>query len=151
MKYLLIILVLFSSCKLFTKSQGSKDDSSHVISNKEQTLSGDTSKRKSEATNTKETVYYPQPIYIQGKDGESKVVFVPQTVKETLSNKEESQNGNYQQVTKDFMDSMRAFMQTRSSQTTVKAFDFWQIFALGIVGLVVLVILYVIIKKIKII
>lgn len=79
----LLLLALFccSSCKVFRESKQSSKDSTVIHKESEGSFKSDSSGSKTE--NTKETVYYPQPIYIEGKDGETKVVFVPQTVKES--------------------------------------------------------------------
>ena len=101
------LLIMCSGCEFFRKMSKSetevRGDSVNVKKATEVSSSVDTSKSK--IASTKETVYYPQPIIVPGKDGETKIVFVPQTVKETGT--EEKQNYNFENYRKDFLDSMR--------------------------------------------
>lgn len=87
--FIAIILFVLGGCKVVKSLKQSSRDSSVVHSDKQGASRSDSSGTKSDKTNTKETVYYPQPIYIQGKDGETKVVFVPEKVKETGTEKTE--------------------------------------------------------------
>lgn len=82
----LIILAIFiifflTGCKTISHLKKATNDSTSVKKVNEGSVKSDSSGSKSEST--KETVYYPQPIIVPGKDGETKVIFVPQTVKET--------------------------------------------------------------------
>ena len=104
--FIIFISVITSGCEFFRKidkqTTTAKNDSTKVNKVTEVASSVDTSKSKS--ASTKETVYYPQPIIVQGKDGESKIVFVPQTVKETGT--EEKQNFNFDNYRRDLLDSI---------------------------------------------
>lgn len=86
---LVVIIFSCSSCKFLSKVSKSTKDSTSVNNIKEGSARFDSSGSKSDVTNIKETVYYPQPIIVPGKDGETKVIFVPQTVKETDNEKKE--------------------------------------------------------------
>src|SRR5574339_720218 len=87
--FLLVILFICSSCKSIKGLKSNSRDSLSVQKLSEGATKTDSSGSKTDKTNTKETVYYPQPIYIQGKDGETKTVFVPQYIKETGTEKTE--------------------------------------------------------------
>lgn len=104
---IIIFCTIFSSCEFMRKSQKTKQevssDSTNVKKETETSSKVDTSKTKT--ATTKETIYYPQPIIVPGKNGETKVVFVPQSTKETGT--EEKQNFNYEDYRKDIIDSMR--------------------------------------------
>lgn len=90
----LIILAIFiifflTGCKTSSQLKKATNDSTSVKKETNSQVKLDSSGSKSDKTSTKETVYYPQPIYIEGKNGETKVVFVPQVVKETGTEKTE--------------------------------------------------------------
>ncbi len=145
-----IILVSLSSCEFFRKLDKSavvnKNDSTNVKKETEVSSSVDTSKTKT--ASTKETVYYPQPIIVPGKDGETKIVFVPQTVKETGT--EEKQNFNFDNYRRDLLDSMRiAQLESqlnKQSETkgSVLGMGFW--IGVSILGVVLLAIIVVLAK-----
>lgn len=137
---LLLFLLPFicSSCKLSREVSKSGKDSIVVSKTNEGNSRIDSSGTKSDKTNTKETVYYPQPIYIQGKDGETKTVFVPQYIREIGTEKTEQSQIIKDTSWKDAFNSLAVLISSKESQTTAKAFDFWQILALGILGLIVL-------------
>jgi len=103
---IVFISVVTSGCEFFRKldkqTTTAKSDSNNVKREVVVASSVDTSKSKS--ASTKETVYYPQPIIVPGKDGETKIVFVPQTVKETGT--EEKQNFNFDNYRRDLLDSI---------------------------------------------
>jgi hypothetical protein len=147
---LLFICFICSGCEFFRKLDKSattnKNDSTNVKKETETSSSIDTSKSKS--ASTKETVYYPQPIIVPGKDGETKIVFVPQTVRETGT--EEKQNFNYESYIKAKLDSMTiAQLQSqldKKSETkgSVLGIGFW--IGIAIVGVVLLAIILVLAK-----
>ena len=136
------LCLVFSSCSLFNKSQKTKEtvktDSTSVKKTTEVSSKVDTSKTSS--TNTKETVYYPQPIIVQGKNGESKVYYVPQSVKETGT--EQKQNFNYEDYRKDLIDSMRIanlelqLSKQSETKTSILGFGFW--LGVALVGIVLI-------------
>ncbi len=143
-----IIAAIFSGCTLFQKTQKTKEeiksDSTSVKKVTETSSKVDTSKTSS--TNTKETVYYPQPIIVPGKNGETKVVFVPQTIRETGT--EEKQNFNYEDYRKDLIDSMRianlelALSKQSETKTSILGFGFWlgvSLLGIVLIGLMVMV------------
>ena len=101
---IVLIIILLSGCKLFREVDKKSSDSTVVKKDIQSSAKVDTSQTKTETASTKETVYYPQPIYIQGKDGETKVVFVPQSTKETGTKKEESNNAIFETWQRNFMD-----------------------------------------------
>jgi len=142
---IVLVCILCSSCEFFRKLDKQttevKNDSTKVNKVTEVASSVDTSKSKS--ASTKETVYYPQPIIVQGKDGESKIVFVPQTVKETGT--EEKQNFNFDNYRRDLLDSI-AIAQLREelnkkSETkgSLLGIGFW--IGVAILGVVLIVLL----------
>jgi len=144
--FISIFLFSLASCKLFREIQTEKSDSTSVNKSSEGLQKVDTSKIKSESASTKETVYYPQPIYIQGKDGETKVVFVPQSTKETEARKEETDLALFENFRKEFLDSLSSKTSKKDAETKVKVLDFWQILALG---LLFVVLIFIIRKNIK--
>jgi hypothetical protein len=79
--FLFLALFICSGCKVLRSSKSNTKDSVSVNKVNEGSVRVDSSGSKSDRT--KETVFYPQPIYIEGKNGESKIIFVPQSVKET--------------------------------------------------------------------
>jgi len=147
-----IVIVMFacSSCSVFgefgKKRTSVSNDSTNFKKETEKLSKVDTSKSKNETT--KETVYYPQPIIVPGKDGETKVIFVPQSTKET--GKEETQNFNYDQWFKEKTDSMTiAQLQLElSKKSEIKAellpLGFW--LGLGFVGLVLIGVMFMLLK-----
>ena len=148
---MVILCIIFSSCSLFNKSQKTKEtiktDSTSVKKVTETSSKVDTSKTKSEST--KETVYYPQPIIIPGTNGgEAKIIFVPQSTKET--GKSETQNFNYDQWFKEKTDSMTiANLQlqlSKQSETKVGILPlgFW--IGIGFVGLVAIGLMVMLLK-----
>lgn len=153
---LLAIAVWFScsSCNIFQAlkkdKQEVKNDSVNVKKETETSSKVDTSKTKTETIHTKETIYQPQPIYIQGKDGETKVIFVPASTKETGESKEEKQNFNYDNYRKEIADSLWKSniekMLSKESETkgSVLGIGFW----LGVagVGIVLIGILFMLTK-----
>jgi hypothetical protein len=78
---IVILCLLCSSCKVLKSTKSNVKDSLSVQKVNEGSVRVDSSGSKSDRT--KETVFYPQPIYIEGKNGESKIIFVPQSVRET--------------------------------------------------------------------
>ena len=78
---IVILCLLCSSCKVLKSTKSTVKDSLSVQKVNEGSVRVDSSGSKSDRT--KETVFYPQPIYIEGKNGESKIIFVPQSVRET--------------------------------------------------------------------
>lgn len=117
----ILVIILCSSCKLFKQVEKSNSDSTKVEKQDEVNSKVDTSKTKNESTATKETVYYPQPIYIQGKDGETKVVFVPQSTKETEVSKSENQNAVFEEWKRHYEDSTQNAQSNLSKDVKVKA------------------------------
>lgn len=141
-----LCIIALSSCKLFREvSKNEKQvsgDSTHVTSNLIDKNSVDTSKTKRNETSTKETVYYPQPIYIQGKDGETKTVFVPQSVKETGSKSEEINNAIFENYKQHIEDSLRISelerQQTKQTEIKGSILSFGESLGLVLIGLVII-------------
>ena len=152
--FIVLLLMILSSCKLVGGSQKQKSEvSGDTTSVKKQTESltkGDTSKSKTETIHTKETIYQPQPIYIQGKDGETKVIFVPQSTKETGSNKSETLTYTFEDYRKDFLDSVRmanleiALSKKSEIKVDILPLGFW--FGLALVGLVLIGVMVMVLK-----
>jgi len=148
--FTIIICFIFSSCTLFNKSQKqvTRAASDSTNTHKETEVSKKVDTSKTTTVNTKETVYYPQPIIVPGKNGETKVVFVPQSTKETGS--EERQNFNYEDYRKDLIDSMRIanleLQLTKQSETktSILGFGFW--LGVAIVGLVLIGLMVMVLK-----
>jgi hypothetical protein len=140
---ILTLLIFLSGCSLQTlfdkqkKEQAS--DSTSVKKETESFSKVDSTKSKSEATNTKETVYYPQPIIVPGRDGETKVVFVPQTVTESGTVKEEKQNFNFEDWYKRKEDSAKiAQLQTeldKKSKTEGSVLSVGQLIGIAFIGI----------------
>ena len=107
----LIILAIFvifflTGCKTSSQLKKATNDSTSVKKETSSQVKLDSSGSKTDKTNTKETVYYPQPIYIEGKNGETKVVFVPQTVKETGTEKTEAVQVSKEESWREAFDSL---------------------------------------------
>lgn len=146
----LIILVLIvwfflaSGCKLLSEVKKdrteTKTDSSGVKKETEMLSKVDTSKSKSESAYTKEIFYYGRDTTINN------FIFQPNQpsvyIKESGTRKDETQNYNYEQRLRQSLDSMRISelekQLNKETKTEVKIFDFWQILALGIIGVIVL-------------
>ena len=139
---IVFLFVTLTGCKLLSKVEKQKSevktDSTNVKKVTETSSKVDTS--KTVTASSKETIYYPQPIIVPGKNGETKVVFVPQSTKETGT--EERQNFNYEDYRKDLIDSMRIanleLQLTKQSEikTSVLGFGFW--LGVALVGLVLI-------------
>jgi uncharacterized membrane protein len=142
MIFLFLTAFICSGCEFMRKLDKSattdRNDSTNVKKQTEVSSSVDTSKTKT--ASTKETVYYPQPIIVPGKDGETKIVFVPQTVKETGT--EEKQNFNYENYMKNVLDSMtiaqlKSELNKKSeTEGSVLGMGFW--IGIAIVGVVLI-------------
>jgi hypothetical protein len=145
-----IVCLLLSSCSFFNKSQKTtseiKNDSTKVKKETETSSKIDTS--KTTTATTKETVYYPQPIYIQGKDGETKVIFAPKSTTET--GKQEVQNFNYEDYRKDIVDSMRianlelALSKKSETKGSLLGIGFW--IGISLFGLVLIFLMFMMLK-----
>lgn len=157
-----LIACSLTSCKLLSKvERSSKTNSTDTTSVKKEISQGssaDTSKTKKNETNEKTTVYYPQPIIVPGKDGETKVVFVPQTVRETGTKSEQTDNYKFDEWMRRKEDSLRiaSLQEQLSKNTETKAFalSLGDTIGLSILGLVIIgvVIMFMwIVKKVNII
>jgi hypothetical protein len=128
-----IVCLLLSSCSFFNKSQKTTSE-----------IKND----KTTTATTKETVYYPQPIYIQGKDGETKVIFAPKSTTET--GKQEVQNFNYEDYRKDIVDSMRianlelALSKKSETKGSLLGIGFW--IGISLFGLVLIFLMFMMLK-----
>ena len=109
---ILFICFACSSCKVLKSTKSSVKDSLSVQKVNEGSARVDSSGSKSDKT--KEMVYYPQPIIIPGKDGETKVVFVPQVVRETSKDEDAK-------IVKD--DSWRQALDSLSAKFTNRELD----------------------------
>jgi hypothetical protein len=132
----LYAMLVFPSCKLLSKVNKASTDSVQVVKGSEVLSKVDTSKNKTETASTKETIYYPQPIYIQGKDGETKVIFAPQSTKESGTTKTEDNTAKFEQMKKDFSDSLSVLKNSKKSETKAGT-DWLQIAILSALGLLV--------------
>ena len=116
----IVLSLVLSSCKLIHEASKGKTekstDSVSVKKDEQEKSKVDTSKTKSEST--KETVYYPQPIIVEGKGGETKVVFVPQSVKET--NSQENQNAIFENWKQNLYDSLLRSEITKEKEKETK-------------------------------
>jgi len=136
---IVLMLIGMSSCKLFKEVKKDSSDSARVVKQTETAIKVDTSKSKTETASTKETIYYPQPIYVQGKDGETKVIFVPQSTKETGSKTEENTNAIFEQFKKDFSDSLNSIKNSKQTDTKIKVgLSTFEIIILCAFGLILL-------------
>lgn len=136
---LMIVLICFvcSSCKLFREVNKSSKDSTSVNNVREGAIKIDSSGSKSDITNTKETIYYPQPIYIQGKDGEVKVISIPQVIKESGTEKTEQAHVITDTSWRDAIREMTVAIANKETETSAKT-DWLTIALLIGIGLLVL-------------
>lgn len=136
---LLLWFILASGCKTIRNLKKSTNDSTSVVKTNEGTSKVDSSGSKSDKTSTKETVYYPQPIYIEGKNGEPKIIFVPQSVKETGTEKSEDFSVKKDESWREAFDSLSSKILTLSEDKKTKvgtSFLLWVI--IGLVGFMLL-------------
>ena len=135
----IFIIFFLTGCKTVSHLKKSTNDSTSVKTLNEGSVKIDSSGSKSDKTNTKETVYYPQPIYIQGKDGETKVVFVPQTVKESGTEKTEESKVNKEEAWREAFDSLSSKILLLSQDKKTKVgLSFIEWILIGAVGLMFL-------------
>lgn len=148
---IILIILILASCKLFHESEKRSDikkvssDTTSISKSQTSKDNIDTSRNKTEKINTKETVYYPQPIIVKGDDGKSQVVFVPQSVKETSNEKTEQWIYQMQRFLENKFDSLSKNQNSETSKTeketkTKAGIDWIQI------GIIVLIALFVIEK-----
>jgi hypothetical protein len=111
--FLILICFICSSCRLFKEVEKSKTETEKVDTVKEGSSKTDSSGTKTE--NIKETTYYPQPIIVPG---ESKVVFVPQSVREV----EKAEQAQVIQDTswKEEIKSLKSLLEEKQTETKVK-------------------------------
>jgi hypothetical protein len=117
---LAIWIFLATGCKVLSVKKKETSDSTSVKKETNELSKVDTSKTKSASTNTKETVYYPQPIIVPGKDGETKIVFVPQTVKESGSSSQETNTYDFEKRLNEKIDSVNASKDVKNTDTNAK-------------------------------
>lgn len=136
---LMMVFICFvcSSCKLFREVNKSSKDSTSVNNSKEGSIKFDSSGSKSDITSTKETIYYPQPIIVPGKDGESKIIIVPQSVRETGTEKTEQAHIITDTSWKDAIREMSVAIANKQTETSAKT-DWLTIALLIGIGLLVL-------------
>jgi hypothetical protein len=136
---LLFICFICSGCKTLRNSKSNTKDSISVNNNKEGSVRVDSSGTKSDKTNTKETVYYPQPIYIEGKSGKSEIVFVPQYVKETGTEKTEQAQIIKDTTWKEAFNSLALLIANKESKSQTKVgFSTFEIIMMIAGGIIVL-------------
>ncbi len=135
----IIIICTFSGCKTLHSSKSNTKDSISTNKANEGSVRVDSSGSKSDKTNTKETVYYPQPIYIQGKDGETKVFYVPQKVTETGTEKTEQAQIIKDTSWKEAFNSLAVLIANKEAKSQTKVgFSTFEIIMLIVGGIVVL-------------
>jgi hypothetical protein len=118
---ILILVLICTGCKTLRNTKSSSRDSTSVNNVSEGKVRVDSSGTRSDKTSTKETVYYPQPIYVQGKDGETKVIFVPQTTKETGTEKTEQVQVIKDTSWREAFNSVLVAIANKDEKKTVKA------------------------------
>lgn len=133
------LLMLLPGCKTQHKSSQSVKDSLSVQKINEGSTKVDSSGSRSDKMNTKETVYYPQPIIVPGKDGNDRIIFVPQSEKVTGSEKNEDFNLSKDSHWKDRYDSlMYATLLSSKSGSTKVGFSTFEIIMMIAGGIIVL-------------
>ena len=131
--WLFVICFVCSSCKILKNEKSNVKDSTVVNKSSEGSVKTDSSGTKTDKTNTKETVYYPQPIYIQGKDGETKTVFVPQYIKESGTEKTEQAQIITDTSWKDAFNSLAVLIASKESEKKIKAgFSLFEWIVIGV-------------------
>lgn len=137
--FLVILWNSFCGCKILQSKKSNTNSKDSIVNNSQGSVRVDSSGSKSDKTNTKETVYYPQPIYIQGKDGETKVISVPQYIKETGTEKTEQAQVITDTTWKNEMRELRTLIQNTNSTTKGSLLNSPIIWILiGVVGLLLL-------------
>ena len=139
----LIVIIIFcvccTGCKILKNQKVNTKDSVSTSKTNEGNSRIDSSGTKTDKTNTKETVYYPQPIYIQGKDGETRTVFVPQYVKESGTEKIEQAQIIKDTSWKEAFNSLAVLIANKETQTKTKiGFSTFEIIVIIIGGLMFL-------------
>lgn len=133
------LLLMLSGCKTQHKSNQVVKDSLSVQKTNEGSTKLDSSGSRSDKMNTKETVYYPQPIIVPGKDGNDRIIFVPQSEKVTGSEKNEDFNLSKDSHWKDKYDSlMFATLLSSKSGSTKVGFTTFEIIMMIAGGLIAL-------------
>ena len=134
----LAILFLSAGCKILQTKQSSSSDTSSVKKELQVNSKVDTSKTKSESQYTRETFIVP------GRDTTiNNFIFQPGNqqptvyIRETGSKKEETNTFQFADFRKEILDSLSASKQESKVETKVKVLDFWQILALGLIGLII--------------
>ena len=138
---IVVIIICFccTGCKILKNEKSNTKDSISTSKTNEGYSKIDSSGTKTDKTNTKETVYYPQPIYIQGKDGETRTVFVPQYVKESGTEKTEQAQIIKDTSWKEAFNSLAVLIANKESQTKTKVgFSTFEIIIMVIGGLMFL-------------
>ncbi len=138
---IVIVAAMCSSCSFFNKSQKQsseiKTDSTKVKRETEKVSNVDTSKTKAESTYQKETIYFGRDTTINNYYPAPAVI-----IRESGTKKEETNNYNYETRERQIVDSMRIanleLQLSKKTETKVKVLDFWQILALGLIGIVIL-------------
>lgn len=136
--FIMMVFICFvcSSCKLFREVNKSSKDSTSINNTKEGSIKFDSSGSKSDITSTKETIYYPQPIYIQGKDGEVRVISIPQVVKESGTEKTEQAHIVTDTSWRDAIREMTVAIANKQTETEGSLLSFWQIIGIAFIGIV---------------
>lgn len=149
---LVLVCLVLSSCSLFKKVERSGSDSANVKKQDESTTRVDTSKSKNESTYSKEYIYVPgrdttinnyfpanspQPIYIYRESG---------------TNKQENQNGVFEDWKKHYQDSTAASQKQLSSKTDIKVGpNLFEIIIMIGLGLLLLPKILLLIQKFKLV
>jgi len=137
--FAIFIIFLLTGCKTVRSLKKSTTDSTSVSKVNEGSSKTDSSGSKSDKTTTKETVYYPQPIYIEAKNGESKIVFVPHSVKETGTEKTEQFDYSRDEKIFSKLDSLiKAVTNVQSASSTKVGFSTFEIIMMIAGGIIVL-------------
>jgi hypothetical protein len=131
-----LFILLMTSCKFFQKLEKTKSDTVAVKKVTDTSVKVDTSKTKSESSYLRETFIFPPKDTVINNYYNTTTPAV--YIRESGSKTDQTDNFKFEDLRKEVLDSIAASRKNVSSDTKIKVFDFWQILALGLVGLIVI-------------
>jgi hypothetical protein len=132
----LALWMAFSSCNVFKKVEQKKSDSTVVKKELETASKVDTSKHSRESAYTRETFIYPRDtnVFVTNNYPASPAVYI----RETGTQKEVNNDYKFEDLRKEFLDSLSASAKSKNVETKVKVLDFWQLLALAGIAFLIL-------------
>ena len=134
---ILLIIILCASCSVFKSGKSSTVDTSTVKRTDSVSVS------KNETTTNKDEQWWREILNFRPHDSTyiertNTVQPVYQIIREGGTVQTQTHQLNYDSIRINRLDSAMALFLQSQSTSKVKAFDFWQILALGIIGIIIL-------------